>query len=299
LFPTPKVTIGIPFRNHATYLELAIKSVFSQTFTDWELILMDDGSSDNSLALARSITDPRVRVYSDGLTKRLNTRLNELVSLARAPYFFRMDADDIMHPERVERQYAKLIRYNDDTVIGTCAYSIDANSRIIGVRPTVTKVSGFGTASFIHPSVAAATDWFRRNPYSESFVFHRSQDAELWSRTRSSSTFLNLSEPLLYYREVGVFSYENYIGSQLGMIFLLHELYRPQKTRYVAVLLKLLAKIFIVSLLDLFGCADAITSHRHHHMTDEQRQYADDGLARALSCPLPVYPAVERCGQPR
>ena len=101
------------------YFELALKSVFSQTFTDWELILVDDGSSDDSLALARSLKDPRVRVYSDGLTKRLNARLNELVSLARAPYFFRMDADDIMHPERLERQYAELVRSDSNTVIGT------------------------------------------------------------------------------------------------------------------------------------------------------------------------------------
>jgi glycosyltransferase involved in cell wall biosynthesis len=165
---TPSLTIGIAFRNPGKYFELALKSVFSQTFTDWELILVDDGSSDDSLALARSLKDPRVRVYSDGLTKRLNARLNELVSLARIPYFFRMDADDIMHPERLERQYAELVRSDSNTVIGTGSYSIDGNSSVVGMRRRIGHLSGFAVSqSFIHPSVAATTQWFRLNPYSE------------------------------------------------------------------------------------------------------------------------------------
>ena len=63
---TPRVTVGIAFRNPGRYFEPALKSVLLQTFTDWELILVDDGSSDESLTLARSLKDPRVRVYSDG-----------------------------------------------------------------------------------------------------------------------------------------------------------------------------------------------------------------------------------------
>ena len=204
LLPSPKVTVGIAFYNPGKYFELAIRSVFAQTFTDWELILLDDGSSDDSLALARSLRDPRVRVYSDGLHKRLNARLNELVSLTRAPYFFRMDADDVMHPERIERQYEELVRRGHDTVIGTNAYSIDAESNIVGLRYRRPATDSPLVASFIHPTVAAATAWFRRNPYSESFVYHRSQDIELWGRTACVSTFVNLSEPLLYYREAGV-----------------------------------------------------------------------------------------------
>jgi len=297
LSPTPKVTIGIAFLNPGEHFALALKSVFAQTFTDWEMILVDDGSSDGSLTLARSIKDPRVRVYSDGLNKRLNARLNELVSLARARYFFRMDADDIMHPERLERQYAELLRSDSETVVGTGACSIDRNSHIVGVRRPIGKHTGFGANQpFIHPSVAAPTEWFRRNPYSESFVFHRSQDAELWCRTAHHSNFVNLPDLLLYYREIGTFSYENYIGSQLGLIFLLRKQLGRQRMRYVVVLLWYLAKIFVVSVYDVLGKENSIVGRRFRPIRPEQRRQAEDGLVRALSCPLPICPSAEKCG---
>ena len=89
------ITIGIPFYNAEAYLADAIRSVFAQTYEDWELILIDDGSTDNSLAIARSVDDPRVRVYSDGKNKKLASRLNELTQLATYEFIARMDADDV------------------------------------------------------------------------------------------------------------------------------------------------------------------------------------------------------------
>ena len=287
--PIPKITIGIAFRDPGKYFELALKSVFAQTFTDWELILLDDGSSDGSLALARAIADPRVRVYSDGLHKRLNSRLNELVSLARAPYFFRMDADDIMHPERLERQYAELARSGSSTVIGTGAYSINRSSEIVGMRHPVRRRSGFAVnQSFIHPSVAAATEWFLQNPYSGSFVFHRAQDAELWCRTAPYSQFVTLPDFLLYYREAGVFSYENYIGTQLGLIYLLRMHFCRPRTRYFFSLARCLAKLFVVSAYEMAGKGNAVVARRYRPLAPEQVRRAEDGLARVLSCQLPI-----------
>src|SRR5258708_7596767 len=286
---TPSLTIGIAFRNPGKYFELALKSVFSQTFTDWELILVDDGSSDDSLMLARSLKDPRVRVYSDGLTKRLNARLNELASLARAPYFIRMDADDIMHPERLERQYAELVRSGTNTVIGTGSYSIDSNSNVVGMRHRIGKLSGFAVSqSFIHPSVGAATQWFRLNPYSESFVYHRTQDAELWCRTVSHSDFVNLPDALLYYREVGVFSFESYVGSQLGLIFLLQTRFCRPRMRFVASVFKECLGLFVVCLMESFGLVPTLVRQRFEPLSPEQRDRAEQGLARVLSCPLPI-----------
>lgn len=260
---------------------------------------MDDGSSDGSLTLARSLEDSRVRVYSDGLSKRLNARLNELVGLARAPMFFRMDADDIMHPERLERQYAELARYGADTVIGTAAYSIDANSTVVGFRRSCRKLSGFALhQSFIHPSIAAYTDWFRQNPYSESFIYHRSQDAELWCRTAAHSRFINLTEPLLYYREAGVFSYENYLGSQLGLIFLARTQFCHPPLRFVVTLFKSLGKIFLVSIFDALGAGEFVVGRRFRSVTAEEGRHAKEGLARAVSCPLPIH-AFQEASQSR
>src|ERR1035438_10086132 len=94
----PDVTIVTPFRDPGSCFELALKSVFAQTLTNWELILIDDGSRDESLSFARSLRDPRVRVFSDGRRRRQQVRRNEAIALASAPYIALMDADDIMHP---------------------------------------------------------------------------------------------------------------------------------------------------------------------------------------------------------
>ena len=104
------ISIGIPFYNAEAYLEDAIKSVLAQTFQEWELILVDDGSSDGSLDIAKKYEqlDSRIRVISDGLNKKLPTRLNEIIKEAKFNLIARMDADDLMDIERLEKQYAFL-----------------------------------------------------------------------------------------------------------------------------------------------------------------------------------------------
>ena len=86
-----QLTIGISFKDPGEYFQLALQSIFAQTFSNWELILIDDGSTDCSLTLAKSIKDERVRVYSDGESRGLNVRLNQMIQLAKTPYFFRID----------------------------------------------------------------------------------------------------------------------------------------------------------------------------------------------------------------
>src|SRR3954454_21211634 len=113
----PELTIGIAFRNPGQDFAIALQSVFAQSFADWELMLCDDGSTDGALEFARSLDDPRIRVINDGRSRGLAPRLNQMVLLARSNYFFRMDADDIMHPDRLLRQLAVLQR--SGAVVGT------------------------------------------------------------------------------------------------------------------------------------------------------------------------------------
>ncbi len=85
-------------------LEDAIKSVLAQTFQDWELILVDDGSTDRSLEIARSFVDSQIRIISDGYNRRLPYRLNQIISEAKYDIIARMDADDLMAVDRLEKQ---------------------------------------------------------------------------------------------------------------------------------------------------------------------------------------------------
>lgn len=286
----PSISIGISFKNPGNYFKLALQSIFAQTFTDWELILMDDGSIDDSLTLAKQLNDRRVRVYCDGESRGLNVRLNQLVKLANAPYFLRMDADDIMHPQRLEKQYQQLIQHDENTVIGSAAYSINAQSQVLGLRSTqVQQRSGFKARhSFIHPTVAASTEWFRQNPYSEHFVFQRSQDAELWCRTANTTKFVNLPEPLLYYRESGTFTFTNYLGTSLGLLYLICIHHTRPRYRFFYLFFRELTKLAIVSIVDCLNLADYLISGRYQSLSLSMSNSAISTLELVQCQPLPL-----------
>src|ERR1700692_494357 len=107
----PELTIGLSVYNPGEFLEPALQSIFAQTFQDWELILVDDGSDDGSTELLSLIKDPRVRVLESGLRRGLAAQLNRIVQAARAPYIARMDADDMLDKRRLEKQINYLLAH--------------------------------------------------------------------------------------------------------------------------------------------------------------------------------------------
>lgn len=205
----PPVSIGIPFFNAEATLLDSIRSVFAQTHQAWELILLDDGSTDGSLEIARSIDDPRVRVYTDGQNKRLAARLNEMTRLARHEYMARMDADDLMSPRRIERQLELLVSRPDIDLVATGVCSLSDDYRPVGIRPiahghTVTPRGLLsGQSGILHASVLGRREWFQRNPYKESLA--KSQDTNLWVRAYSKKDLhiAFVPDPMYYYREDG------------------------------------------------------------------------------------------------
>lgn len=272
---TPLVSIGISFKNPGSYFRLALQSIFAQSFESWELILVDDGSIDGSHSLALNLRDHRVRAYSDGLCRNLNTRLNQMVRLARGKYFFRMDADDVMHPERVERQLAVLEQAAPNTVVGSAAYSIDSRNRVVGIRPErKEQAQGFAARhSFVHPTVAASREWFLENAYSENFLYHRAQDAELWCRTASKTRFIVMREPLLFYRESDTFSFTNYLGTSLGLLNLIHKHART-KCEFGTLLTREVAKLWLTSACYGLGYIEPIVNRRFKPIRETERAQA-------------------------
>lgn len=196
------ISIGIPIYNADQYLKLAIDSVLQQTFVDFELLLVNDGSTDNSLEIMKSYNDPRIKIINDGINKGLIFRLNEMIGLSKGQYFARMDADDVMFPDRIEKQL-ELLRANPeiDVVFGD-AVSIDKDNRILGYKKSKEVKSrndilkGFCP---IHPTVMAKREVFLINPYKEGFL--QMEDMELWYRLITVNRFQNLNYPLLFYRE--------------------------------------------------------------------------------------------------
>jgi glycosyltransferase involved in cell wall biosynthesis len=212
----PLISIGIPFFNAEKYLALAIQSVLYQTYTHWELFLVDDGSSDKSLITAKNYAtlDSRIKVISDGKNLGLPQRLNELSYLATGKYYARMDADDIMHPNRLEKQVYYLQEHQEIDLVGSGLISIDNNNRILGLRKGITKecynlkdiIAGAWCA---HPTIMGKTSWFKQHTYD--VLLERAQDYDLWIRTIETSRFSKLPEPYLYYREASTSTIKKYI----------------------------------------------------------------------------------------
>ena len=216
------ITIGIPIYNAEPYLEAAIKSVLVQSYRNWELILVDDGSKDNSFKIAKQYEqqDKRIRVISDGLNRKLPARLNQIIREAKGKYIARMDADDIMHPQRLQRQFEILENHPNIDVLGTNAYVIDENNLVFGIRYK-NHVGLSKVEHFIHPTIMGKKQWFLDNPYDEKAI--RIEDAELWYRTKSFSNFMITNEPLLFYREFGNNYYKKYFQANGSAMHILNK----------------------------------------------------------------------------
>ena len=171
------ISIGIPFYNCEDFLDSAIKSVLAQTHSNWELILIDDGSRDSSLEIAMNFerNDSRIRVISDGKNMKLAYRLNQIIELATYNYIARMDADDMIDPFRLEKQIKILKENKDIDLVSTGVCSINNNNEVRGIRvyknyslKALDIISG--NAGIVHASVVARKSWYLRNRYKENIV---------------------------------------------------------------------------------------------------------------------------------
>lgn len=202
------VTIAIPFYNAEKHLSQTIDSVIVQSYLDWELLLIDDGSTDQSLKIAESYKDSRIRVLSDGKNKGLAARLNQVYEEAKFDYIARMDADDLMSPKRIEKQLDYLRLHPELDLVSTGVCSLDENDKVVGVRimeedHAINNIEQIysGGHGIVHASILVRKSWYHRNKYTDKLK--RAQDFDLWLRAFSSNDLKvgYLSEPYYYYRE--------------------------------------------------------------------------------------------------
>lgn len=195
---TPLVTIAIPIYNAEKYLRDAIQSCINQTYQNWELLLMCDGSTDKSSSIAFEMAnnDCRIKVVDDSTNKGMIYRLNQSIQMAKGKYYARMDADDIMSINRIEKEVEYLENHKDVDVVGSSMMIIDGENNI--VDDCLKK----NDEIFVHPSVMGKIEWFLKNNYDETSL--RAEDFDLWNRTASFSTFRNIEVPLIFYRAFGM-----------------------------------------------------------------------------------------------
>lgn len=200
----PKISMIMCVYNGERYLREAIESILNQTFTDFEFIIVDDGSIDRSVDIITSYSDQRIHLVCNETNLGFPAAPNKGLAMASGVYIARMDQDDISLPERFARQVDFLDSHPDIGVLGSAIRIID----------------NYGTPSRIHrfPSEPALVKWclyFQRPGIVHPVVMMRrklveqiagyklkyAQDYDLWARLRGITRFSNLPDILLYYRE--------------------------------------------------------------------------------------------------
>lgn len=204
------VSIGVPAYSAGKTIGAMIKTVLRQSYGNWELLIIDDGSKDDTVSVAQSFRDSRIRVFSDGENRKIAARLNQLLDMANGRFFARMDADDEMLPDRLERQVAYLLAHPEVDVLGGGAIVIDETGKAYGTRNVVAAPTE--ASSFIHPTVMGKLEWFRKNRYDERFS--GVEDMELWRRSRNRSVFRILDGPVIRYRDPKTLNLKKYFFAQ-------------------------------------------------------------------------------------
>ncbi len=220
----PLVTISSAFYNTGPLLLDMVRSAFAQTFADWELILIDDGSTDDSLRIAQSIQDPRIRVYSNGKNLGRSASLNRITDLARGKYIARMDSDDLCSPHRIQKQVNLLESNSQIDVAGTGMCYLDKNDLLLGYRTPVQgheQICAHPNRTFhiAHGTIMGKKTWFEKFRYNEKLSL--AIDFNLFLRSYRESVFDNVPDILYYYRFDSSFNLKKqYIARRNGAAFL-------------------------------------------------------------------------------
>lgn len=196
----PKISVLLPVYNAASFIGESIHSILDQTESDFELLIIDDCSTDNSLQIIESFEDPRIILHKKNLNSGYTESLNWGIDQARGKYIARMDADDISLPQRFEKQVFFLEQNQHIAMCGTDA-RVEGSSLNFNY-PTESKVIEAHLllgSSLIHPSIMGRTEIFKQYKYDP--IKEPAEDYDLFTRLAASGKQLaNLEEALLIYR---------------------------------------------------------------------------------------------------
>jgi len=201
---SPKVTVLMPVYNGERHLNEALDSVLNQTFKDFEFLIINDGSADESVKIIEKYCDARIRLVHNEKNLQLIATLNKGIQLARGEYIARMDCDDVCLPQRLEKQITFMDQHRDVGVCGSWISIFSEKSRSTWQPPTDSEeISAllFFDTGVAHPSVIMRTKYFVDNGlyYDPSFI--HAEDYELWTRAIEYFKFANIPEILLCYRQ--------------------------------------------------------------------------------------------------
>lgn len=195
-----KATVLMPVYNGEQYLKGAILSILNQTFTDFEFLIFNDGSTDKSEEIIKSFSDPRIKYFKSSNNQGYLVHLNQGLKIAEAEYIVRMDADDISLPSRLEKQ----VKFMDEHPLlgasGSWAIAIGAKEEIKVVTETdseMLRCKLFFANQLIHPSVIMRTSILRKYGLLYDPSYYYTEDYKMWLDISEYAELSNIPEVLL------------------------------------------------------------------------------------------------------
>lgn len=204
----PLVSIVLPVYNGDVYLQSAIESILNQTFIDFELVIINDASTDNTDQIINNFKDKRIRYFINETNLKIIETLNKGINLSRGKYIARMDADDISFPNRIEDQVNFLEKNVEIDVLGTGFEIIGNNQNDRFSNNTVVYNTDSKKIAFnliynnviLHPSVMFRSSVFHKYKIYYNKKFIHAEEYYLWTQLIIHTKFANLPDILLKYR---------------------------------------------------------------------------------------------------
>jgi len=198
----PLVTVLMPVYNGEAFLREAIDSILNQTFSDFEFLIINDGSTDSTEAIIKSYNDPRINYHKNEQNIKLIATLNKGLALARGKYIARMDADDISLPDRLEKQVHFMEKNPEVVACGTWAESFGVDNAFVkyeaGHQDIMFKM--LYQCHLVHPTVIMRTQEVQSFKPQFDFNFAHAEDYDFFVRLGYKYRLANLQQVLLKYR---------------------------------------------------------------------------------------------------
>ena len=187
------LTVLMPVFDSGKYLEKSVSSILNQTFSDFEFLIINDGSTDDSLDILSKFSDRRIRIESNDCNRGLIYTLNRGVELAQGQYIARMDSDDIAHPKRLELQMNFLLKHLDVVMCGASHIGFNGVSKRKQYFPLDyedIKAEALFNSPFSHPLVIIKSSVMKQFHYDEQFIY--AEDYFLWQQIIPKYKVVNL-----------------------------------------------------------------------------------------------------------
>lgn len=257
----PLISVIMSIYNGEKYLDRALCSILNQTLSNFEFIIIDDGSTDNTKKIISSYNDVRIKFIENTQNIGLAASLNKGIFIARGKYIARMDCDDVSYPDRLAKQYSVMEGDQKIDLTGTSAIAISELDVIVDKLPEAFghKVicskpwRGFYLA---HPTWMARSEWLRKYQYAIPQSYY-SEDQELLLRSFEVSKFSCLPEVLFAYRTRSKISMYKLLKARWAVLGFQKTYFIPRRKFYfmtLAVIVFLLrivkdvVKFFLVSI---------------------------------------------------